>query len=150
MLNACVDFNTLSHRRSQFLMGTLVEISVIEKDEELAKTAMQKDFREIRRLEKIMSIYIPGSKVSILNQSAGKEPVSISKELMSVIQRSLFWSEKTAGAFDITIGPAQNLWDFSSPYLPSKNSIANAIEKIDYRKIQLEEENIFLPEKTMR
>ena len=87
-------------------MNTLVEISVIEKDEELAKTAMQKDFREIRRLEKIMSIYIPGSKVSILNQSAGKEPVSISKELMSVIQRSLFWSEKTAGAFDITIGPA--------------------------------------------
>ena len=36
-------------------MNTLVEISVIEKDEELTKTAMQKAFREIRRLEKIMN-----------------------------------------------------------------------------------------------
>jgi thiamine biosynthesis lipoprotein len=69
---------------------------------------------------------------------------------MSVIQRSLFWAEKTAGAFDITIGPTQNLWDFGAHYLPSKNSIADAIEKIDYRKIQLEEHNIFLPEKRMR
>ena len=37
-------------------MNTLVEISVIEKDEELAKTEMQKAFREIRRLEKIMNL----------------------------------------------------------------------------------------------
>jgi hypothetical protein len=35
-------------------MDTLFEISVIEKDEELAKTAMKKAFREIRRLGKIM------------------------------------------------------------------------------------------------
>ena len=46
-------------------MDTLFEISVIEKDEELAKTAMQKAFREIRRLEKMMSIHIPDSEVSI-------------------------------------------------------------------------------------
>ena len=69
---------------------------------------------------------------------------------MSVIQRSLFLAEKTAGTFDITIGSAQNLWDFGAPYLPSKNSIVDAIEKIDYRKIQLEEQSIFLSEKGMR
>jgi FAD:protein FMN transferase len=96
-------------------MGTLVEISIIEKNEELTKTAMQKGFLEIRRLEKLMSIYIPGSEVSILNQSAGKESVSVSKELMSVIQRSLFWPEKTAGAFDITIGPAKKIMGFWRP-----------------------------------
>jgi thiamine biosynthesis lipoprotein ApbE len=61
-------------------MGTLVEISVIVKDEELAKTTMQKAFREIHRLEKMMSIHILDSEVSILNQSVGKYPVSISKE----------------------------------------------------------------------
>jgi FAD:protein FMN transferase len=57
----------------------------------------------------MMSIHIPDSEVSIVNQSAGKDPVSVSKELMSIIKRSLFWSEKTAGAFDITIDPAQKL-----------------------------------------
>jgi len=88
LFTACGDSNALSHRRSQFLMGTLVEVSVIVKDEELAKTAMQKAFREIRRLEKMMSIHIPDSEVSILNQSAGKDSISVSKEFMSVIQRS--------------------------------------------------------------
>ena len=62
---------------------------------------------------------------------------------MAVILRSLFWAEKTAGAFDITIGPAQELWDFDAPSLPSKNSIADAIKKINFRKIQLEEKMFF-------
>jgi FAD:protein FMN transferase len=150
LFTACGDPNAFSHRRSQFLMGTLVEISVIEKDEKLATTAIQKAFREIRRLENLMSIHIPDSEVSKINQAAGKDPVPVSKELMAVIQRSLFWSEKTAGAFDITIGPAQELWDFDAPSLPSKNAIADAIKKIDFRKIQLDEQNIFLPEKGMR
>jgi FAD:protein FMN transferase len=73
LFTACGDSNALNHRRSQFLIGTLVEISVIKKDEELARTAMQKAFREIRRLERIMSIHIPDSEVSILNQSARKD-----------------------------------------------------------------------------
>ena len=150
LFTACGDPNEFNHRRSQFLMGTLVEISVIEKDEKLAITAIQHAFREIRRLENLMSIHIPDSEVSKINQAAGKDRVPVSKELMVVIQRSLFWSEKTAGAFDITIGPAQELWDFDAPSLPSKNSIADAIKKIDFRKIQLEEQNIFLPEKWMR
>ena len=59
LFTACGDFNALSHRRPQFLMGTLVKISVIEKDEELAKTAMQKAFREIRRLEKMSWMLMP-------------------------------------------------------------------------------------------
>jgi FAD:protein FMN transferase len=150
LFTACGDPNEFNHRRSQFLMGTLVEISVIEKDEKLAITAIQHAFREIRRLENLMSIHIPDSEVSKINQAAGKDRVPVSKELMVVIQRSLFWSEKTAGAFDITIGPAQELWNFDAPSLPSKNSIADAIKKIDFRKIQLEEQNIFLPEKWMR
>jgi thiamine biosynthesis lipoprotein ApbE len=71
-------------------MGTLVEIFVIEKDEKLAITPIQEAFREIRRLEKLMSIHIPDSKISIINQAAGKDRVPASKELMTVIQRSLF------------------------------------------------------------
>jgi FAD:protein FMN transferase len=150
LFTACGDSNSFSHRRSQFLMGTLVEISVIEKDEKLAITAIQQAFREIRRMENLMSNHIPDSEVSKINQAAGKDPVPISKELVTVIQRSLFWSEKTAGAFDITIGPAQELWDFDAPSLPSENSIADAVKKIDFRKIQLGKQNIFLPDKGMQ
>jgi thiamine biosynthesis lipoprotein ApbE len=44
-------------------MGTLVQISIIEKDEKLAINAIQQAFREIRRLEKLMSIHIQDSEI---------------------------------------------------------------------------------------
>lgn len=150
LFTACSDPNSSRHRRSQFLMGTLVEISVIEKNEELAIEAIQKAFQEIRRLENQMSIQIPTSEISKINQAAGEFPVPVAKELLEVIQRSLFWSEKTAGAFDITIGAAQKLWDFDASSLPAEIPIAEAIKKIDFRKIQIEGQNIFLSEKGMR
>ena len=128
LFTACGDPNALNHRRSQFLMGTLVKIFVIEKDEKLAITAIQEAFREIRRLEKLMSILIPDSEISKINQAAGKDRVPVSKELMTVIQRSLFLSEKKEDAFDITIDTAQKLWNFDVPSLPSENSIADAIK----------------------
>ena len=92
LFTACGDPNALNHRRSQFLMGTLVKIFVIEKDEKLAITAIQEAFREIRRLEKLMSILIPDSEISKINQAAGKDRVPVSKVLLTVLQRPLFWS----------------------------------------------------------
>ena len=75
-----------------------------------------------------MSILILDSEISKINQAAGKDRVPVSKELMTVIQRSLFLSEKKEDAFDITIDTAQKLWNFDVPSLPSENSIADPIK----------------------
>jgi FAD:protein FMN transferase len=75
-----------------------------------------------------LSIHIQDSEISKINQAAEKDRVLVSKELMIVIQRSLFWSKNTEVAFDITIGPAQKLWNFNAPALRSENSIADAIK----------------------
>jgi FAD:protein FMN transferase len=109
-------------------MKALVKIFVIEKDEKIAITAIQETFREIRRLIKLMSIHIPDSEISKINQAAGKDRVPVSKELTTVIKRSLFWFKKKEGAFGITIGPAQKFWVFDSPPLPSENPTAEAIK----------------------
>jgi len=71
-------------------MGTLVKIFVIEKDEKLAITAIQEAFRKIRKLEKLLSIHIPDSEISKINQAAGKDRIPLSKVLLTVLQRSLF------------------------------------------------------------
>ena len=44
-------------KRTQFIMGTLVEITVYEKDKDLAQKAIEKSFDEMSRLENIMSTY---------------------------------------------------------------------------------------------
>ncbi|MBT3924025.1 MAG: FAD:protein FMN transferase [Nitrospina sp.] len=133
-------------------MGTLVNISIYEKDNDLAQRATQKAFNEIERMEKLMSTHFPNSEISKINASAGFQPVPVSPEVLEVIGRALYWSEKTNGALDISIGPVQELWAFDGdqPSLPDKNSIEQKLSKVDYRKIQIKNETVFLMEKGMR
>ena len=133
-------------------MGTLVEISVFEKDKDLAQLAIQNAFDEIQRMEKLMSTHIPTSEISKINQSAGLRPVSVSPEVLDVIRRALYWAEQTDGALDVSIGPVNELWDFDGdhPALPDKNTLAQELLKVDHRKIQIENQTVLLMEKGMR
>ncbi|MBT5551835.1 MAG: FAD:protein FMN transferase [Nitrospina sp.] len=133
-------------------MGTLVEISVYEKDKDLAQLAIQNAFDEIQRMEKLMSTHIPTSEISQINQSAGLRTVSVSPEVLEVIRRALYWAEQTDGALDVSIGPVHELWDFDGdhPALPDKNTLAQELLKVDYRKIQIENQTVFLMDKGMR
>ena len=139
------------HRRSQFLMGTLVEISVFEKNKDTAELAIQSAFNEIQRMEGLMSTRIPGSEISKINQSAGLEPVSVSPEVLAVISRALYWAEQTNGALDISLEPVQELWDFDGEHtsLPDKKILEQKLSKVDYKKIRLENQTVFLTEKGM-
>jgi len=150
LVSGCGKPESLVHRRSQFLMGTLVEISVFDKDENIP--AVQSAFDEIQRLEGLMSTHIPGSEISKINQVAGVEPTPVSPEVFEVISRALYWAEQTDGALDISVGPVQELWDFDGdhPSLPDPGFIEPRLEKVDYRKIRLENQTVFLTEKGMR
>ena len=151
-ITSCSKPESSAHRRSQFLMGTLVEISVYEKDKDLAQLAIQNAFDEIQRMEKLMSTHIPTSEISQINQSAGLRTVSVSPEVLEVIRRALYWAEQTDGALDVSIGPVHELWDFDGdhPALPDKNTLAQELLKVDYRKIQIESQTVFLMDKGMR
>ncbi len=140
------------HRRSQFLMGTLVEISVYEKDENKVQPAIQNAFNEIQRLEGLMSTHIPDSEISKINRAAGIGPVPVSPEVFEVINRALYWAELTNGTLDISIGPVQELWRFEDehPSLPDKNALKQRLSKVGYGKIWLENQTVFLTEKGMR
>ena len=69
-------------RRTQFIMGTLVEITVREPDREKARLAMSSAFNEMRRLENLMSTHLPDSEISRLNANAGeKASLAVSPEV---------------------------------------------------------------------
>ena len=138
-------------RRSQFLMGTLVEISVFHPDQEAAQDAIQNAFNEIQRLENLLSTHKPDSEIVRINQSSGLQPIAVSPEVFAVIQRAIFWAEKTQGALDISLEPVQELWNFEAdrPSLPDTLSLQQKLTKVDYSKIQLKNRTVFLPEKGM-
>ena len=96
--------------RAQMQMGTLVKITAVARSESVAQAAATAGFAEIRRLEELLSTWIPTSELSHVNTSAGVMPVHVSPETLTVIQRAIQAAKMTDGGFNIAIGPAVDAW----------------------------------------
>lgn len=92
-----------------------------------------------------------------LNQSAGSgQPFKVSDDLFEVLKLGLEFAELTDGKFDPTIGPLVDLWDINNKAgkdaaPPSQEEIEAILPLIDYRLVELDEENktVLLPLKGM-
>ena len=120
-------------------MGTLVRVKVFAPDTSRGWTAIEEAFAEISRIEAAMAATGAGE-LARINGEAGSGWVSLSDGLAAVIQRSLHFSRATGGAFDITIGPVEALWGFSSDKLgvPSAEAIASKLSWVGYQNLEIE------------
>src|SRR5262245_57022427 len=98
-------------KRAQMRMGTLVSITVVARNEAVAQAAATAGFAEIRRLEELLSTWIPTSELSRVNASAAIRPTHVSPETLTVVQRAMQVAEMTNGGFNIAVGPAVNAWN---------------------------------------
>ena len=57
-------------KRTQFVMGTLVEITVVAEDSQATADAITQAFQEMQRVEKLMSRSMEGSEVRRINRAA--------------------------------------------------------------------------------
>lgn len=107
------------YRDKQVMMGTFVE--VVSPDPRAAAIA----FNEMKRIEKLFSLYDPESELSALNRDG---EVKASPEVIFVIQKSIEFWEATQGAFDITVAPLAQLWGFKDKdfRVPGDEEIATA------------------------
>jgi thiamine biosynthesis lipoprotein len=118
-------------------MGTIVEISIMGGDPGRFDKAAKKAFREIKRLEGLMSSYKPLSDVSRISANAGVKPVVVSPEVLEVTLKAIEVAELSNGAFDPTIGSLARLWGFSgeSGVVPGKGEVEKVLPLVDYRNI---------------
>jgi len=125
-------------RRSRMIMGTSVEITVSQTDSQRAEIAMTAAFREVERIDLLMSHYRQASEVSQITRNAGIKETQVSPETLEVIERALYFSRLSGGAFDITIGPVFRLWNFREGKIPEEKSLQENLKKVDYRKIKVD------------
>ncbi len=120
-------------KRTEMIMGTVVEITVIPADEEAIKEA----FDAIKKVDELMSTYKPESEVSILNRQGENQ---LSPQTTQIIQEAIKFSEMTEGAFDITCRPLINLWKRAKEEakIPTLQEIEEAKNLVSYKKIALE------------
>ena len=134
----CAEVTTV--RRAQMLMGTLVSITSVAADEAAAQRAAASALKEIRRLEELLSTWIPTSELSRLNEAAGREPVMISRDTMDVLARSLEVAQLTEGGFNIAVGPAIQAWSVTEQSsIPSEEQLHRLLPLVELSALRLDE-----------
>lgn len=149
-----VSFAQVQQTKTVNLMGSVFQITVVDRDSVSALQNIKKAITEISRIENLISEWQPHTQISQVNQNAGIKPVKVDAEVFYLTKRALMFSEISNGAFDISIVAMDKIWKFdgSMQKLPSKRTIRKSIEKVDYRNIILDSVNssIFLKKKGMK
>lgn len=148
-----VGSSSVTVKRTQMHMGTLVSITAVGPTNQDANEAIDAGFQEVKRLEQLLSTWIPESEMSRVNAAAGQKPVSVSPETMTVVRLSLQVAELTEGAFNIAIGPAVDAWNVSAePRFPTAMELEGLKPLINLQAIHADvwEKTIYLEKPGMR
>lgn len=137
--------------KESFYFDTVCQITVYDMDgaDELDETSWEaaaqgvitEAFSLCREYEQILSKTKEGSDVWNINHAEGK-PVLCDARTIELIRKGVYYGDLSQGAFDITIGRAEDLWDFhgESPSVPEAGELAEAVSHVDYTGIQTDEE----------
>ncbi len=139
--------------RAQMQMGTLVKITAVARSESVAQAAATAGFAEIRRLEELLSTWIPTSELSRVNASAGVMPVHVSPETLTVVQRAIQVAEMTDGGFNIAIGPAVDAWSvIEDRRIPTESELEALRPLVNLQAVHVDtrEQTIYLGKAGMR
>lgn len=124
---------------TRLLMGTVIHITIIGQSPQEARAAIDRSFDRMSNLESILSRFQPSSQLSQLNQKG--RLIKATPALISVVQQAQELSQRSGGAFDITVKPLLDLFENANT-LPSQSQVEAALPRVDYRNIGLDEDTI--------
>ena len=120
-------------------MGTLFTLSLYAPDAPTANDAAKAAFARVADLNMILSDYEEESELRrLIRQPVGK-PVTVSDDLMTLLQRSEALARRTDGAFDATLGPLIRYWRRARRQrtLPDPARLAQVRPAVGYENLEL-------------
>jgi thiamine biosynthesis lipoprotein len=122
-------------------MAVPIRIVLYAPDNATAAAAARAAFRRFHDLGAVCSDYDAASELrQLCEHSSPGKPIQVSTDLWRVLVRARELSQRSEGAFDVTVGPLTLLWRNArrTKELPSPASIAAAREKVGYRLMRLD------------
>lgn len=129
-------------QRSEVHMGMSFGVVLYARDEAVANRAFTAAFARIGEMNGIFSDYDTDSELSrAVALAPTRQPVAVSRDLAHVLAVAQLWSDRSQGAFDVTIGPLTKLWRRArrTKELPTANRIELERAKVDYRQLRIDE-----------
>lgn len=126
------------YQDTQPIMGTRVHAELWQEDPTTAHHLLAAVMAEMRRIEAAYSPYLEDSELSKLNREAPGGWVSVSAELLDLLDRSVRVSALTDGAFDVTYASVGRYYDYRAEQRPDADTVRAAVDAIDYRYVELD------------
>jgi thiamine biosynthesis lipoprotein len=125
--------------RKKYVMGTVFEIAAYQDSSQDVSDSIDKAFREIVRIDDLLSDYKPESALSTLNRSAHLHTERVPPDLYLIIEKAVELSRVSEGKFDISIAPLVNLWKaaLSGEATPTAAQEREVRDCVGYQKIVL-------------
>ncbi|MBQ4087810.1 MAG: FAD:protein FMN transferase [Clostridia bacterium] len=120
---------------SDYLLDTYVSVTLYDGDKEDAKAVLQ----EVRNIHNRFSAFLPESEIAKINRAEAGVSVPVSGECYQLIERAIELFSITDGAFDITVKPLMDLWDFSgNPHVPTDEELKQTLPSVDSSSLVLD------------
>ena len=121
-----------------YAMGSYVQQTVYGENRE---DAAVKAADAVEALEQKISWRVANSDIQKLNDDAGKDWVTLSDETLSILTQAQSVSEKSGGAFDVTIAPISRLWDFDDELneVPDSDLITSLLPYVNSSLLRIDE-----------
>jgi thiamine biosynthesis lipoprotein len=119
-------------------MGTTVNITV--KENFKALDIINDAIKKMEMVTDAFDLYKTDSEVSKINKNSEKKSIYVSNEFKRLLNLCFNLNKKTFGAFNITIGPLEDLWGFyddKDNALPDKEQIKTTLEKCTMDNLQI-------------
>lgn len=125
------------YEKSFIIMGTFCDIKIVSENPHLAQRDIENFYSLLKSIESQFSFYDKNSRLSEINEKAKKQYVELSGDEIDLLKKSIYYSEITDGAFDITFYLLWQLWKKCEKEnrLPTKREITAAKMNIGYKKI---------------
>jgi thiamine biosynthesis lipoprotein len=126
---------------SRVIMGTFARVVAVAKHNWQGKRCIEAGFKELNRIDAMMSDYKADSELSKVNREAFTKSIKVSPELFEILQISVEYSRLSKGAFDITVGPLVDLWRKAGEanLMPDENTLAATKARVGFEKMILDD-----------
>jgi len=143
VLNGCFVLNQrrlLAYEKTFLIMDTVVSVQFYTDSEQKAQQIFDQVLAKMEELEQALSVHLPDSDVAKLAAAAGIEPVRVSRATLEVLGTAQDYAARTDGAFDITIAPILETYNFhpGRERRPSRVQLNQALLLVDWQKVELD------------
>lgn len=154
LLTSIFAFGQVTHKRKLYMLGSPFEMTVVAKDTIQGNIYIDMAVAEVKRIENLISDWIPTTQISQVSKNSGIQPIKVDKEVYDLVERAIKVSQLTSGAFDISYASMDKIWKFdgSMKAMPTPEAIKQSVARIGYQKIVLDAkaQTIYLKEKGMK